>query len=89
MNTQNKDSMMLKNVTKQSKNPSVRIKRAIAELQETSNQFNIGNVIFEDIITKGIEAMEEAISKEDRTKNHIIPLAMFEQTISIIKKHIK
>ena len=81
--------MMLKNVTKQSKNPSVRIKRAIAELQETSNQFNIGNVIFEDIITKGIEAMEVAISKEDRTKNHIIPLAMFEETISIIKKHIK
>ena len=73
---------------KASKNPSVRIKRAIAELQNESNSFNIGNVIFEDIIIKGIESMELALSKEDRTKNHIIPIAMFEETISIIKKHI-
>ena len=64
------------------------IKRAIAELQKESNSFNIGNVIFEDIIMKGIEAMEVAISKEDRTKNQIIPIAIFEETISIIKKHV-
>ena len=89
MNTPKKDSSMLKYVKRQSKNPSVRIKRAIAELQNESNSFNIGNVIFEDIIMKGIESMELALSKQDRTKNHIIPISMFEETISIIKKHVK
>jgi|TARA_R110000765_G_C18950594_1_gene608485 hypothetical protein len=74
---------------KTSKNPSVRIKRAVKQLQDESNSFNIGNVIFEDIILKGIEQMELAISKQDRSKNHIIPISMFEDTIQIIKEHIK
>jgi hypothetical protein len=77
---------------KTSKNPSVRIKRAIAELQNESNSLNIGNVIFEDIIMKGIEQMEMAIAEEKGKAvhgNHIIPLSMFEQTISIIKKHVQ
>ena len=74
---------------KASKNPSVRIKRAVAQLQNESNSFNIGNVIFEDIIMKGVEQMELAISKQDRSANHIIPISMFEDTIRIIKEHIK
>ena len=76
-------------IMKVSKNPSIRIKRAVAQLQKESNSFNIGNVIFEDIINKGIEAMELAISKQDKSANHIIPISMFEDTIRIIKEHIK
>ena len=74
---------------KASKNPSVRIKRAIAQLQDESNSFNIGNVIFEDIINKGIEQMELAIAEADPNANMIIPISMFEDTIRIIKLHVQ
>tara|TARA_R110001606_G_scaffold186934_1_gene334469 strand:+ start:351 stop:578 length:228 start_codon:yes stop_codon:yes gene_type:complete len=73
---------------KTSKNPSVRIKRAVAQLQKESNGFNIGNVIFEEIINKGIAEMEMRILQQDRKENHIIPISMFEDTIRIIKEHI-
>mgnify|MGYP003624985696 FL=1 len=73
---------------KLSKNPSVRIKRAVAQLQKESNGFNIGNVIFEEIINKGIAEMEMRILQQDRKENHIIPISMFEDTIRIIKEHI-
>lgn len=73
---------------KKSKNPSVRIKRAIKELQNKSNSWNIGNVVLELIISKGIESMKEAIEEADKDANHFIPLNMFTESIIIIEKHI-
>jgi len=73
---------------KTSKKPTVRIKRALKELETKSNHHQIGPVIMELIISKGIEIMKDQISKEDPKANHFIPLSMFEETIQIIEKHI-
>jgi len=73
---------------KTSKKPTVRIKRALKELETKSNHHQIGPVIMELIISKGVEIMKDQISKEDPKANHFIPLSMFNETIEIIEKHI-
>ena len=74
---------------KASKNPSVRIKRALKELEQKSNHHQIGPVILELIISKGIELMKEQISKEDPKANHFIALSIFNETIEIVESHIQ
>jgi hypothetical protein len=73
---------------KQSKKVSVRLKRAIAELTEKGNHYNIGNVILEDLIIQAIKLKEEEIKTMDRTRNYFVPICHFEETFEIIKKHL-
>ena len=43
---------------KKSKKPSVRIKRAVKSLQEANPKYQIGNIIFEQIIAHGVEQVK-------------------------------
>ncbi len=56
---------------KKSSNPSVRIKRAIKELSD-ANKYNLGNVLFEQIIAIGIVTTENELENKNQvTKNQL------------------
>ena len=74
---------------KKSKSPSIRIKRAIKELSEQNNRFDIGNSIFEEIILQGIAQQKIAIAEAKKQDvNHFISPKLFEEAILIIEKHL-
>lgn len=73
---------------KKSNQPHIRINRAVKELTKEGNKFNIGTVLFEEIIRSGIIQLKEELEKLDRTKNHIIHPAMYERTLEILEKHL-
>ncbi len=73
---------------KKSKNPSVRIKRAIKELSD-ANKYNLGNVLFEQIIAIGIVTTENELEKQKlNNKRSIIHPSLYEDVIDILRKHL-
>lgn len=75
-------------VLKKSSRVNVRLKRLIKDLTEEGNRTNIGCVILEDIIIKGIEAELKLLKKRDPEKNYFIGNGIYKQTDEIIKKHL-
>tara|TARA_R110000824_G_C14690956_1_gene621439 strand:- start:58 stop:297 length:240 start_codon:yes stop_codon:yes gene_type:complete len=76
---------------KKSKSPSVRINRVAKELKE-SNRYQIGNVLFEQIISIGVNAMEEELEKAEKdgeAKRWIISPNLYKETIKVIKSHLE
>ena len=74
---------------KKSKKPSVRIKRAVKALHEANPRYEIGNVLFEQIIQLGVDEAREQLSKMDRSKNHFIGPSMWEHCIEILEEHLE
>ena len=73
---------------KQSKKPNVRINRAVKELTKQGNAYNIGCVIFEEIIKKGVEQMQEDLKGVDENKNYFIHPNLFKTTIKILQTNL-
>ena len=70
---------------KKSKSPSIRIKRAVKELREQNNRFDIGNTIFEEIILKGIAQQKMAIAEAKKQySNHISSPKLLEEAMLIV-----
>ena len=69
-----------------SKKAALRIKRALTE----GNHINIGCFIFEDLIKRGMDQLEQDIKEVEgkEQKNQIIPLSCYKETLLILKKHI-
>ena len=72
---------------KKSKSASMRIKRAISELKEKGNGFDIGNFILEQIILQGMIELKNDLKKENFDKSIISP-KLYEETLNILNKHI-
>ena len=60
---------MYKTYLTKSKEPSIRIKRAVKQLKDTNDI--IGNTIFEQIIAAGVEVTEDQLEFETKTKRII------------------
>ena len=73
---------------KKSTNPSVRIKKAIKELSD-ANKYNLGNVLFEQIIAIGIVTTENELEKQKLSnKRSIIHPSLYKDVIDILRKHL-
>ena len=73
---------------KQSKKPNIRISRAVNQLTKEGNGYNIGCIIFEEIIRKGVLQIKEELKELDPDKNHIIHPNLFKTTVAIIENHL-
>jgi len=73
---------------KKSNKPNVRINRAVKELTQEGNAYNIGTVIFEEIIRKGVEQIQEELKNLDDNKNYFIHPNMFKRTIEILESNL-
>ena len=74
---------------KKSKKPSVRIKRAVKALHEANPKYQIGNIIFEQIIAHGVEQVKKQLLLIDRSKNYFVSPSMFEEAIEILEAHLE
>ena len=73
---------------KKSSNPSVRIKRAIKELSD-ANKYNLGNVLFEQIIAIGIVTTENELEKQKSSNERsIIHPSLYKDVIDILRKNL-
>lgn len=73
---------------KQSKKPNIRINRAVKQMTQEGNGYNIGCIIFEEIIRKGVIQMKEELQELDPEKNYIIHPNLFKTTVKIIETHL-
>ena len=74
---------------KKSKKPSIRIKRAIKSLSDANPKYEIGNVLFEEIINLGVQEAKSQLKEMDRTKNHFIGPEMWEHCIEILEENLE
>jgi len=72
-----------------SKKPSVRIKRAIKQLTDANPRYQIGNVLFEQIINLGVQEAKSQLKEMDKTKNHFISPSMWEECIDILEENLE
>ena len=72
-----------------SKKPSVRIKRAIKQLTDANPRYQIGNVLFEQIINLGVQEAKSQLKEMDKTKNHFISPSMWEHCIEILEENLE
>ena len=71
-----------------SKEPSVRIKRAVKQLKDSNSI--IGNTIFEQIIAAGVKATENELEFQKLQKKRLlIGLKIYEDVISILKDNLE
>ncbi len=73
---------------KKSNRVSVRLRRAIKELTDKGNHFNVGCAILEDIIVQGIKAQNKVLENRDSKGDYFISSHIYEETFKIIKKHL-
>ncbi len=74
---------------KKSKKPSVRIKRAVKQLTDANPRYEIGNVLFEQIINLGVQEAKSQLKEMDKTKNHFISPSMWAECIEILEKNLQ
>ncbi len=72
-----------------SKKPSVRIKRAVKQLTDANPRYQIGNVMFEQIINLGVQEAKSQLKEMDKTKNHFISPSMWEECIEILEGNLE
>jgi len=72
-----------------SKKPSVRIKRAVKQLTDANPRYQIGNVLFEQIINLGVQEAKSQLKEMDKTKNHFISPSMWEHCIEILEENLE
>tara|TARA_R110000744_G_C19029438_1_gene525219 strand:+ start:164 stop:391 length:228 start_codon:yes stop_codon:yes gene_type:complete len=73
---------------KKSNKPNIRINRAVKQMTQEGNGHNVGCIIFEEIIRKGINQLKEELKNIDPEKNYIIHPNLFKTSVAIIEKHI-
>ena len=79
---------MHKTYLTKSKEPSIRIKRAVKQLKDANDI--IGNTLFEQIIAVGVEATEENLQYyESQNKRLIIPPKIYRDVIDILKNNLE
>ena len=74
---------------KKSKKPSIRIKRAVKQLTDANPRYQIGNVLFEQIINLGVQEAKSQLKEMDKTKNHFISPSMWEHCIEILEENLE
>ena len=74
---------------KKSTKPSVRIKRAVKQLTDVNPRYQIGNVLFEQIINLGVQEAKSQLKEIDKTKNHFISPSMWEHCIEILEENLE
>jgi len=74
---------------KKSTKPSVRIKRAVKQLTDANPRYQIGNVLFEQIINLGVQEAKSQLKEMDKTKNHFISPSMWEHCIEILEENLE
>ena len=74
---------------KKSKKPSIRIKRAVKQLTDANPRYQIGNVLFEQIINLGIQEAKSQLKEMDKTKNHFISPSMWAECIEILEENLE
>ena len=72
-----------------SKKPSIRIKRAVKQLTEANPRYQIGNVLFEQIINLGIQEAKSQLKEMDPNKNYFVGPGMWEHCIEILEKNLE
>ena len=55
-----------------SKKPSIRIKRAVKQLTDANPRYQIGNVLFEQIINLGIQEAKNQLKEMDPNQNYFV-----------------
>tara|TARA_R100000655_G_scaffold109031_1_gene162423 strand:- start:2298 stop:2564 length:267 start_codon:yes stop_codon:yes gene_type:complete len=79
---------MYKTYLTKSKQPSVRIKRAVKQLKDTNEI--IGNTLFEQIIAVGVAETENQLEYlKSQNKRSIIKPQIYEDVISILKDNLE
>lgn len=79
---------MHKTYLTKSKQPSVRIKRAVKQLSDTNDI--IGNTIFEQIISAGVEVTEDQLEFERlQKKRSLINPQIYKDVISILRNNLE
>ena len=79
---------MHKTYLTKSKQPSVRIKRAVKQLSDTNHI--IGNTIFEQIIAAGVEATEDQLEFQRlQKKRSLINPQIYKDVISILRNNLE
>lgn len=63
------------------------MKRAISELKEKGNGYDIGNFILEQIILQGMSELKNDLEKENFDRS-IISAKLYQETLNILNKHI-
>ena len=74
---------------KKSTKPSIRIKRAVKQLTDANPRYQIGNVLFEQIINLGVQEAKSQLKEIDKTKNHFISPSMWEHCIEILEENLE
>jgi len=74
---------------KKSTKPSVRIKRAVKQLTDANPRYQIGNVLFEQIINLGVQEAKSQLKEMDKTKNHFISPSIWEHCIEILEENLE
>lgn len=74
---------------KKSTKPSIRIKRAVKQLTDANPRYQIGNVLFEQIINLGVQEAKSQLKEMDKTKNHFISPSMWEHCIEILEENLE
>jgi len=72
-----------------SKKPSIRIKRAVKQLTEANPRYQIGNVLFEQIISLGIQEAKNQLKEIDPNKNYFVGPGMWQECIQILEKNLE
>ena len=73
---------------KKSKEPSIRIKRAVKQLKEANDIF--GNTLFEQIIAVGVAETENQLEYlKSQNKRSIIKPQIYEDVISILRDNLE
>ncbi len=72
-----------------SKKPSIRIKRAVKQLTDANPRYQIGNVLFEQIINLGVQEAKSQLKEMDKTKNHFISPSMWAECIEILEGNLE
>ncbi len=74
---------------KKSTKPSIRIKRAVKQLTDANPRYQIGNVLFEQIINLGVQEAKSQLKEMDKTKNHFISPSMWAECIEILEENLE
>ena len=72
-----------------SKKPSIRIKRAVKQLTDVNPRYQIGNVLFEQIINLGIQEAKNQLKEMDPNKNHFVGPGMWQECIQILEQNLE
>ena len=74
---------------KKSTKPSIRIKRAVKQLTDANPRYQIGNVLFEQIINLGVQEAKSQLKEMDPNQNHFISPSMWEHCIEILEENLE